>query len=98
MRGEREEWTSRDKGPRRDWVSTRYRVLLVLGDDLNDFVNAAEKTTQERDEIITNTATNWGAKWLIVPNPMYGSWLDILAGDYKDGCEELRNKFEAMVP
>lgn len=98
VRGERPEWSARDKGPRRDWVSARYRVLLVLGDDLNDFVNAAEKSVQERDEIITNTAANWGTKWFMLPNPMYGSWLDVLVGDVKNGCEEVQKKFEKLEP
>jgi acid phosphatase len=98
VRGERPEWSGRDKAPRRDWVSNRYRVLAVLGDDLNDFVNAGELTTSERDVIITNTAANWGTKWFMVPNPMYGSWLDILTGETENGCDELQNRIDALVP
>lgn len=97
-REERPEWMAKDKGPRRDWVSNHYRVLLLLGDDLNDFMNAAEKTEEERYALVASTSENWGTKWLILPNPIYGSWNDIIVGKVANGCEELEKKFEALKP
>jgi 5'-nucleotidase (lipoprotein e(P4) family) len=96
VRGERPEWDSGDKGPRREYVATRYRVLLLVGDDLNDFVNAREKSQAEREEIMRTTAANWGTKWFMLANPMYGSWEDAAAAG-KD-CEKVRNKIEALKP
>ncbi len=108
MRGERPEWDARDKTPRRDWVAQRYRVLLLIGDDLNDFVNAADKSESERDALVEQYAGNWGSRWFILPNPMYGSWHDTLlarrtAGSStvetpKDGCEEMNWKLDATKP
>ncbi|HEX7151913.1 MAG TPA: HAD family acid phosphatase [Thermoanaerobaculia bacterium] len=96
VRGERPEWDSGDKGPRREYVASRYRVLLVIGDDLNDFVNAREKSQAEREEIMRTTAAYWGTKWFMLANPMYGSWEDAAAAG-KD-CEKLQNKIQALRP
>jgi acid phosphatase len=96
VRGERPEWESRDKTPRRDYVASQYRVLLVLGDDLNDFTNAQGLTVEQRDARIRETAAHWGNDWLILPNPVYGSWEDAITGEGKTECEELRAKLEAL--
>lgn len=97
FRGERPEWDSSDKTPRRAYVATAHRVLLVLGDDLNDFIAARDKTQAERDAIINETASLWGAKWLMLPNPMYGSWERAAAGDGSD-CAEFQRKLDALKP
>lgn len=52
-----------DKTARRNAVAARYRVLLLLGDALNDFASA-------------DIPGNWGTRWFILPNPIYGSWLN----------------------
>jgi 5'-nucleotidase (lipoprotein e(P4) family) len=96
-RGERKEWESSDKGPRRDWVAERYRVLAVLGDDLNDFETAHESTIEARDAIVRDHAADWGTRWFILPNPMYGSWERAITGSSK-GCEALQKKIEALRP
>ena len=96
VRGERPEWQPSDKGPRRDYVASRYRVLLTLGDDLNDFVNAHDKTREERDALVRSNADKWGSTWLILPNPMYGSWERALTRGSTTPCEELQKKIDAI--
>ena len=99
LRGEREEWKSGEKGPRRAWVASRYRVLLVLGDDLNDFVAASGKSGAERDEIMRKNADRWGTRWFMIPNPMYGSWERASlanAQGIKDDCDMMQRKVEAL--
>ena len=96
VRGERPEWQPSDKGPRRDHVASRYRVLLTLGDDLNDFVNAHDKTREERDALVRSNTDKWGSTWLILPNPMYGSWERALTRGSKNPCEELQKKIDAI--
>jgi acid phosphatase len=86
-----------DKGPRRDSVASRYRVLLLLGDDLNDFVSAAGKSRAERDALARDNAAKWGTSWFILPNPMYGSWESTIAGNGSE-CEKLQKKIEALKP
>ena len=96
VRGERPEWEPRDKTPRRDYVASQHRVLLVIGDDLNDFLNAHALTVEQRDARIRETAQRWGSDWLIVPNPVYGSWEDAITGEAKTECDELQKKIEAL--
>lgn len=53
-----------DKSARRNAVESRYEVLLLLGDDINDFTPRA---TLQDD-------APWGTRWFILPNAIYGSW------------------------
>jgi acid phosphatase len=74
LRGERPEWTS-DKQSRRDLVASGFRVLLQLGDDLNDFVTVHGSSLAERDALAATYAERFGNQWFVLPNPIYGSWL-----------------------
>ena len=53
-----------DKSVRRNDVGSRYAVLLLFGDDINDFTPRA---TLQDD-------APWGTRWFILPNAIYGSW------------------------
>jgi acid phosphatase len=91
-RGEHEGWGS-DKSSRRSYVAARYRVLLLIGDDLNDFVTVTRSSAEERDRIATDHAAYWGRKWIILPNPTYGSWERALYGfDSSLSPEEKRQR------
>jgi 5'-nucleotidase (lipoprotein e(P4) family) len=96
-KGERAEWSTSDKSARRDYVASHYRVLLVLGDDLNDFINAQGKTNEERLDLFRTNASNWGTTWFILPNATYGSWEATLAGS-GSACEQLLKKVETLAP
>ncbi len=78
LRGERPEWTS-GKSSRRAAVAAHYRVLLMCGDDLNDFFPARLKPEERAGKARAYDAW-WGERWIILPNPMYGSWEDALYG------------------
>lgn len=95
-RGKRPEWRS-DKTSRRDHVASTHRVLLLIGDDLNDFVDARDKKLAERDAIMQTTAAQWGTRWFMIPNPIYGSW-ERAVSEGKTGCEQLRKKIDALHP
>ena len=94
-RGEREEWKSSDKSPRRAFVASHYRVIMLFGDDLNDFVAANGKSIADRDAIVRAHAGDWGRKWFALPNPVYGSWERTVVGNAK-GCDQLKAKIEAL--
>jgi acid phosphatase len=72
-RGERQEWAS-DKGTRRQYVAQSYRVLLLVGDDLGDFLSNIRVSVAERERAVTAHQEKWGTRWIMLPNPMYGSW------------------------
>lgn len=94
LRGENG-WQS-DKSARRAHVAATHRVLLLLGDDLNDFVNAREKSAAERDAIMERTAAWWGTRWFMISNPMYGSWERAAIGSGGTPCEEVQRKVDVL--
>jgi 5'-nucleotidase (lipoprotein e(P4) family) len=71
--GDRPGW-SLGKSSRREFIASTHRVLMLFGDDLNDFAAAAGKPLAERDAIVNQHQDDWGTKWFILPNPVYGSW------------------------
>jgi acid phosphatase len=72
-RGERPEWTS-DKGSRRQSVAQSYRVLLLIGDDFGDFLSNIRVSVADRRRLFAAHQEKWGTRWIMLPNPMYGSW------------------------
>ena len=64
-----------DKGPRRTVIAKEFRILLLIGDNTNDFASGfIGPTTAERAKLCEEYASYWGTKWIVLPNPMYGSW------------------------
>jgi 5'-nucleotidase (lipoprotein e(P4) family) len=94
-RGEREGWTS-DKTSRREAVAARHRILVIIGDDFNDFV-AARLPRAERDRLVARYRDRWGERWIVLPNPTYGSWEGALypPGDHTE-AEEDRLRLDAL--
>jgi acid phosphatase len=82
-RGEMEGWTS-DKSSRRAYVAAGHRVLLLIGDDYNDFAYIGELPPEERGRTARKHSDYWGTKWIILPNPMYGGWEQALYGYDRD--------------
>lgn len=79
---------STDKTTRRALVESSHRVLLILGDDLNDFISARGSDVAQRDAIIRDHAALWGTRWFIVPNAIYDSWESAVTGS--EGSSTLR--------
>ncbi len=94
-RGEHPGWTS-DKTSRRAAVAARYRVVLLLGDDLNDFVTADGVGARARAELLERYRENWGVKWFVLPNPVYGSWERTVLGEGA-GTDPTRRKIDALI-
>lgn len=89
-------WTTSDKSPRRAHVAATHRILLVIGDDLNDFAPASGKTLAERTAIVDSVRNWWGVVWFVVPNPMYGSWERAVVTPGGTPCEQVQKKVDAL--
>lgn len=86
LSGERPEWTQ-EKKVRRDVVAAQYRVIMLFGDDLGDFLDCVRKrvvapctqaaTQASRKAAVEKHAAYWGNGWYVLPNPMYGSWTSV---------------------
>ena len=56
-------------------LTEQYRILMLFGDDLNDFVNnAINLSYDEKYKEFIKYYNFFGEKWFILPNPVYGSW------------------------
>lgn len=71
-RDERPDWGS-DKESRRRFIAQSYRVLMLFGDDLADFISEFRASPAQR-RADASKHNLWGTKWFMLPNPMYGSW------------------------
>ncbi|MBD8526642.1 5'-nucleotidase, lipoprotein e(P4) family [Pseudomarimonas arenosa] len=63
-----------EKGTRRRWIGERYRVVLLIGDNLGDFVDGYRSSIEQRGALVQQHADWWGRRWIMLPNPAYGSW------------------------
>ena len=81
---------SSSKEPRRLGVSGKYHVVLLMGDDLNDFAEVFEqsKTVASRIEAVERNRAQFGAHFIVLPNPMYGHWEDAIYGSNSKLTEE----------
>jgi len=94
-------WTS-DKVSRRKLVAKDYRILLLIGDQLGDFLPLDETTLEldARKELADTYKHMWGSKWFMITNPMYGRWeASIYNNEYPDIEDELMQmRLEALKP
>ena len=75
---------NREKVTRREHVAKDYRVIMLVGDDLGDFVPCVREklyapcteaaTAASRERLVAAHADYWGNGWYVLPNPMHGSW------------------------
>jgi acid phosphatase len=87
MLSEEQGW-NREKSVRVEHIAENYRVVMIIGDDLGDFVPCVRRklyapctTTagaKERQRLVDENAHLWGNGWYILPNPMHGSWTSVL--------------------
>jgi acid phosphatase len=97
MRGENG-WESSDKGSRRAVVAAKYRILLLIGDNLEDFISVSDKSMGGRDSLASKYDDWWGSKWIVLPNPTYGSWEQAmtLGAPANDPAAALARKYAAL--
>ncbi|MEX0720821.1 MAG: 5'-nucleotidase, lipoprotein e(P4) family [Balneolaceae bacterium] len=85
--GEQEEWDS-SKTERRKLIEQHYRVIMIFGDDLNDFLPAKNISEEQRTNLIEENSNYFGRRWFMLPNPVYGSWDQAMYGFNNDLSDE----------
>ena len=74
--------TASSKESRRLDIANNYEIVMLLGDNLSDFSNLWDKkTTVERSQNVEKTKTEFGKKFIIIPNISYGGWEDAIYGN-----------------
>jgi 5'-nucleotidase (lipoprotein e(P4) family) len=84
----REDGSTSSKETRRQKVAQRYRIALLVGDNLNDFNDDfAGKSIAERAAQVDRERAEFGVRFIVLPNPMYGDW-ESAVYQYKSGLTE----------
>lgn len=64
-----------DKISRRAIVTQNHRVLLLLGDSMSDLCSGmGTREWEQRQAIAAEKTELFGPRWVMLPNPVYGSW------------------------
>jgi 5'-nucleotidase (lipoprotein e(P4) family) len=95
----REQAATASKESRRQRVGSRYRIVLLVGDNLNDFTDDfASKSIADRKAQVDHDVTEFGSRFIVIPNPMYGDWEYSINGNKSNLTESERqaNRRAAM--
>lgn len=73
---------SSDKTPAREEIAADFDVVLLLGDNLNDYKrDYYVKDIDERLELMERDRADWGSKFIVLPNPTDGNWVRAIFGE-----------------
>lgn len=71
--------TTSNKDERRAQVAANYNIVLYFGDNLGDFEGVFDKkSVAGRDSLVHQYATDFGNRFIVLPNPVYGEWVSAL--------------------
>lgn len=66
---------SSGKLERREKVEETHQIIMLVGDNLADFSDLFEKQNSERRHALVDSfATDFGTRFVVIPNVMYGDW------------------------
>lgn len=90
---------SSSKKDRRETVAANHRIVLLIGDNLNDFTEIFEnKTVSERFELTDSLREEFGRQFIMLPNVMYGDWEGALYEyNYKLSQEQKKEKLSGYL-
>lgn len=84
---------SSDKGIRRRKVAENYQIVLLIGDNLIDFDDVfRKKNIEERFNWADSLKAEFGKRFIILPNSMYGEWEKTLYGGTRNIPEKEKEK------
>ncbi len=86
------------KEPRRQAIQQKYRIAILMGDNLDDLSDVFElKPVAERFAEIDKFKNDIGKYWIVLPNAMYGTWENAIYG-YKNlpDAEKTKARSEAL--
>jgi 5'-nucleotidase (lipoprotein e(P4) family) len=64
------------KTPRREQLEKDYEILLLVGDNLADMSGMYENRSDDLGfSAVDEDKDQFGTRYIILPNPMYGTWL-----------------------
>lgn len=83
------------KESRRQRVMQNYNVVMLLGDNLNDFMQIFERRPiVERLSETDSVKNEWGKKFIVLPNATYGEWENAI---YEYKKNDLEVKYQMLL-
>lgn len=77
------------KKSRREKVANNYEILLLIGDNLGDFHEIFDDRPQNYGfDLVDQYEKEFGDKFIVLPNPMYGTWEKVIYNYKRDLTEE----------
>lgn len=90
--------TESSKEPRRLEILRTHKIVILMGDNLNDFTDVFEgKSREDRHLLISSLRSEFGKKFIVLPNPMYGEWVNALLNYEKFSKEEKIKKLKETL-
>ena len=87
----------KSKEGRRQEVMKHTNLVMLFGDNLVDFAEFSTKSEADRDKMFEQLKAEFGDKFIIFPNPMYGSWESaVYQGEKKDGKGQSEARLNAL--
>lgn len=84
------------KTARRNIIRENYDIILLLGDNLNDFSGIFEDRDKDNGfEAVDKNKDMFGTKYIVFPNPMYGNWEYPLTGN--ENYTPHQNRLRALI-
>jgi len=63
------------KEVRRQNISANHTIVMLMGDNLGDFSSLFDKkNTDECNRNVNSVASEFGNRFIVLPNPVYGDW------------------------
>ncbi|MGT2829298.1 5'-nucleotidase, lipoprotein e(P4) family [Streptococcus hillyeri] len=73
----------KSKESRRQKVQETTNLVMLFGDNLVDFAEFSKSSKEDREQLLDQLHLEFGSKFIIFPNPMYGSWESTIYGGQK---------------
>jgi predicted secreted acid phosphatase len=71
-----------DKETRQREIAATHDIAVLLGDNLNDFRRRYYVTSvEERRRLMLEDRADFGARFIVFPNPTDGHWIRAIFGD-----------------
>jgi 5'-nucleotidase (lipoprotein e(P4) family) len=88
--------TTSGKEARRAQVAASRQIVLLMGDNLSDFSNALDTNGTPRTAATDAARQEFGRRFIVLPNPMYGDWEQAFYENKGPAKEKLRKRAQAL--
>jgi 5'-nucleotidase (lipoprotein e(P4) family) len=85
------------KEPRRAAIAERYRIVILMGDNLNDLASVYENgSVAARFAEVDKAKELYGNRFIVLPNAMYGEWETAIYRDDKSNATPAEKRANAL--